>query len=111
MAAVDHATGTILGQISIGVKTNEITCFEDLLNTIKNLAGMMITADALHTQRSHAEYLIKRSAHYIMTVKGNQRSLQRQLKELPRKGVPVGNTQPYKSHGRKGSRCIKVVRH
>ena len=109
MAAVDHATGTILGQVSIGIKTNEITRFEDLLNTIKNIAGMIITADALHTQRSHAEYLIKRRAHYVLTVKGNQRSLQRQLKELPWKGVPVGNKQSYKSHGRKGSRSIKVV--
>nr|WP_230085264.1 ISAs1 family transposase [Arthrobacter sp. AQ5-05] len=109
MAAVDHATGTILGQVSIGIKTNEITRFEDLLDTIKNLLGMIITMDALHTQRSHAEYLIKRGAHYIMTVKGNQRSLQRHLKELPWKDVPVGNKQPYKKHGRKGSRSIKVI--
>lgn len=109
MAAVDHGTGTILGQVSIGIKTNEITRFEDLLNTIKNLAGMIITADAMHTQRSHAEYLIKRGAHYVLTVKGNQRNLQRQLKDLPWKGVPAGNKQSYKKHGRKGSRSIKVV--
>lgn len=32
-----HATGTVLGHISIGVKTNEISRFEDLPNTIKNL--------------------------------------------------------------------------
>ena len=108
MAAVDHVTGTILGQVSIGVKTNEITCFQDLLNTITNLAGVIVTMDALHTQRSHAEYLIKRGAHFIMTVKGNQRSLQRQLKELPWKDVPAGNKQSYKKHGRHGSRSVKV---
>ena len=85
--AVDHATGAILGQVSVGIKTNEIPRFEDLLNTNKNFAGIIFTADAFHTQRS----------------------LQRQLKELPWKDVPVGNKQSYKSHGRKGSRSIKVV--
>lgn len=109
MAAVYHTTGTILGQVSIGIKTNEITRFEGLLNTIKNLTGMIIAADALHTQRSHAEYLIKRGAHHVLTVKGNQRSLQRQLKELPWEAVPVGNKQPYRKHGCKGYRSIKVV--
>ncbi|MET3919913.1 putative transposase YbfD/YdcC [Arthrobacter sp. UYEF20] len=109
MAAVDHGTGTVLGQVSIGVKTNEITRFEDLLNTIKNLTGMVVTADALHTQRSHAEYLHKRGAHYVLTVKGNQRALQRQLKNLPWKAVPVGNKQRYKGHGPTGSRTVKVV--
>jgi predicted transposase YbfD/YdcC len=109
MAAVDHATGTVLGQVSIGVKTNEITRFEDLLNTIQNLKGVVVTADALHTQRSHAEYLHKHGAHYVLTVKGNQRSLQRQLKELPWRDVPVGSKQRYRGHGRTGSRSIKVV--
>lgn len=109
MAAVDHVTGAILGQVSIGVKTNEIPCFQDLLETIKNIAGMIITMDALHTQRAHAEYLIERGAHFIMTVKGNQPTLQRQLKALPWKAVPVGNKQTYKKNGRTGSRAIKVV--
>jgi hypothetical protein len=27
----------------------------------------------MHTQREHAEYLADRDAHYIVTVKGNQK--------------------------------------
>ena len=39
--------------------------------------------DALHTQRSHADYLHSRSAHYLMTVKANQPRLLRWLRTLP----------------------------
>ncbi|MGY2745390.1 ISAs1 family transposase [Arthrobacter sp. UYCu723] len=109
MAAVDHGAGTVLGQVDVGIKTNEITRFEDLLNTITNLKDVVVTADAMHTQRSHAEYLHGRGAHYVLTVKGNQCALQRQLKELPWEDVPVGNRQRHRGHGRAGSRAIKVV--
>ncbi|XAS69559.1 ISAs1 family transposase [Micrococcaceae bacterium Sec5.7] len=109
MAAVDHATGTVLGQVDVGVKTNEITMFTTLLETFNDLDGVVVTADAMHTQRAHAQYLHTRGAHYVLCVKGNQRSLQRQLKSLPWEQVPVGNRHQYRSHGRTGSRAIKVV--
>jgi len=38
-----------------------------------DLTGMVVTADALHVVRSHAEYLHGRGAHYVLTVKSNQR--------------------------------------
>lgn len=109
MAAVDHATGTVLGQVDVGVKTNEITMFTTLLDTFGDLAGVVVTADAMHTQRTHATYLHERGAHYVLTVKGNQGSLQRQLKDLPWKDVPVGDRQRYRGHGRTGSRAVKAV--
>ncbi len=109
MAAVDHATGTVLGQVDVGVKTNEITMFTALLDTFEDLAGVVVTADAMHTQRAHATYLHGRGAHYVLTVKGNQRTLQRQLKTLPWKDVPAGHRQRYRGHGRTGSRAIKTV--
>jgi predicted transposase YbfD/YdcC len=96
MAAVDHATGTVLGQVDVGVKTNEITMFTALLDTFEDLAGVVVTADAMHTQRAHATYLHGRGAHYVLTVKGNQRTLQRQLKTLPWKDVPTGHRQRYR---------------
>lgn len=46
-----------------------------LLETI-DIQGKVITADALHTQRRFASYLVEqRQAHYYFTVKGNQPSL------------------------------------
>ena len=46
-----------------------------LLDSV-DLQDKDITADALHTQRKFAEYLVvKRQAHYHFTVKGNQATL------------------------------------
>jgi hypothetical protein len=39
--------------------------------------------DALHTQREHVADLHARGAHWVLTVKGNQPRLRRQLAELP----------------------------
>ncbi len=44
---------------------------------------MLITADALHTQRGHASYLHGRGAHCLLTVKADRPSLLRQLRALP----------------------------
>jgi len=52
-----------------------------MLDTIPDIQGITITADALLTQRSLARYLVKeRKAHYLFTVKGNQLTLLEDLK-------------------------------
>jgi DDE_Tnp_1-associated/Transposase DDE domain len=63
LAAFDHAYGTVLGQAEVGAKTNEIARFPALLDRI-DIAGAVITTDALHAQREHATYLARRGAHY-----------------------------------------------
>lgn len=35
---------------------SEMTCFQLLLEVVANLAGVVVTSDALHTQREHAVY-------------------------------------------------------
>uniref|UniRef100_UPI002F9141A7 hypothetical protein n=1 Tax=Streptomyces sp. NBC_01562 TaxID=2975879 RepID=UPI002F9141A7 len=44
---------------------------------------MVVTSDAMYTQREHAAYLLDREAHYIVIAKGNQKKLRMQLKSLP----------------------------
>src|SRR5581483_9878577 len=96
-------------QREVGNKTNEITEFAPLLAGVE-LAGAVVTADALHTQRAHADYLVlERGAHYLVTVKGNQPALFAQLKALPWKQVPVVHTSADRAHGRIEQRHIKVV--
>jgi hypothetical protein len=73
MACLDHDSGVTVGQVEIGEKSNEIPMFTTLLDTIADLTGLVVTADALHAQREHAEYLHRRGAHYVITVKGNQK--------------------------------------
>ena len=50
LAALDHAHGVVLGQAEVGAKTNEIPMFTMLLDRI-DLAGAIVTADAMHAQR------------------------------------------------------------
>ena len=59
LAAFDTGTGVVLGQARVDTKSNEITAFGPLLDRIE-ITGMIVTADALHTQRGHADYLIGR---------------------------------------------------
>jgi hypothetical protein len=71
LAALDHAHGAVLGQVEVGVKTNEIPMFPVLLDRV-DVTGAVITADAMHAQRSHATYLAGRGAHFVLTIKRNQ---------------------------------------
>ncbi|WP_232486338.1 ISAs1 family transposase [Streptomyces fildesensis] len=107
LSAVDHATSVVLGQVDVENKTNEITCFQPLLGDI-DLRGAVVTSDAMHTQREHAEYLTGRGAHYIVIVKGNQKKLRKQMKSLPWKQIPLQNRTTEKGHGRGEIRRIKV---
>ncbi|WP_338672627.1 ISAs1 family transposase [Streptomyces sp. SCSIO 30461] len=109
LAALDHTTGLVLAQLDVGEKTNEITCFQPLLDTLADLAGAVVTSDAMHSQREHAEYLLGRDAHYIVIAKGNQKKLHRQLKSLPWKDIPLQGRTKGVGHGRSEIRRIKVA--
>ena len=56
-------------------RTNEIGTIIPLLETLPDIEGRTITADALLTQRALATYLLDRGADYLFTVKGNQPTL------------------------------------
>lgn len=77
LAALDHTHGVLLGQTGIVGKSNGITAFEPLLDRI-DLRDALITADALHTQRGHADYLRERGGHYLWIAKANQPRLHAQ---------------------------------
>ena len=110
MAAIDHHAGVVIGQVDVPGKTNEIPMFSQLCDQIADLEGVVVTADAMHCQKDHADYLVlARGAHYVLTVKGNQPALRNQLKALPWKDVPVGHTSASRGHGRVEKRALKVV--
>jgi len=97
-----------LGGPSWTERPNEINAFSPLLDRI-DIAGVIVTADALHTQRGHVSYLLGRSAHYLLTVKGNQPTLDTQLRALPWMNVPVVDLTTGKGHGRVESRSVKIT--
>jgi predicted transposase YbfD/YdcC len=53
----------VLAQRQIAPKSNEISAFQPLLDTI-DLTDTVLTGDALHTQHAHGAYLRPRGAHY-----------------------------------------------
>jgi predicted transposase YbfD/YdcC len=109
LAALDQRAGAVLAQGSADGKTNEITAFAPLLEPL-DLAGCVITADAMHTQRAHAEFVVtQKKAHYILVVKKNQPGLYAQVKNLPWRHVPAGCTQRDRGHGREEHRTLQVT--
>jgi predicted transposase YbfD/YdcC len=111
LAVIDQHARVVLGQVTVAGKTNEITAFAPLLDTLTgmDLTGVVITVDALHTQREHVEDLHGRGAHWVLTVKGNQPRLRRQLAELPWRQVETCHRSAETAHGRREIRTLKVV--
>src|SRR5262249_8746335 len=70
----------------------------------------VVTADAMHTQREHAAYLVGvRDAHYICVVKRNQPTLYHQLRALPWRQVPVQDETHDGGHGRYEIRRLQAI--
>ena len=82
--------------------------FPILLDRVE-ITGAVITADAMHAQRSHAIYLAGRGAHYVLTVKRNQPGLFAQLAALPWRQVPVAHHSRERGHGRAEQRTLKIT--
>jgi len=79
-SAMLHREAITIAQVRVPDGTNEITQADTLLDTAKVPEGesVLVTLDAAHTQRETAETICgKPGWDYLMTVKGNQPSLQR----------------------------------
>lgn len=98
----------VLAQMDVGEKTNEITRCRPLLDTLADLAGTVVTSDAMHTQHDHAVYLLDRQAHCIVIAKRNTKKLRRQLKSLPWTQIPPQDRTRATGHGRQEIRRLKV---
>ena len=107
IAALDHTTGTVIGQVQVAAKSNEIPAVRDLLASF-DLTGVVVTVDAIHTQTDTATAITSAGGAYVFTVKGNTPTLHRQLKTLPWKDVPA-HSATVTSHGRRATRTIRVI--
>lgn len=107
VAAFDHATGMVAAQVGIGGKDSEITAARTLLDLL-DLDGAVVTLDALHTQTITAAQILAAGAHYVLTVKANQKTLYRLLKALPWARIPGASTTQT-GHGRRATRTIKIL--
>jgi len=73
LSAVSHRLRLTLAQVPIEEKSNEIPALKPLLQSLPNLAGSLITADALHCQQESSRFVTQElGADYLWGLKGNQ---------------------------------------
>ena len=113
LSAATHDRSLVLAQRQIPGKTNEIPMVEALLDDLTgaghDVATMVFTLDALHTQHATASLLDRAGAGYVMTVKANQPRLRQSV--LDQLGVqqPTRTRQLSRGHGRTEERRLSVV--
>jgi hypothetical protein len=92
-SALVHGEGVIIGQRKVPEDTTEVTQVLPLIDDIaaarpgqdgrdNDLAGLVFTADALHVHRENLQQVFDRGGDYIITVKGNMPSLERDIAAL-----------------------------
>ena len=74
VSAWASANRLVLGQRKVDDKSNEITAIPELLKVLE-IAGCIVTIDAMGCQREIALFIIGRSADYVLALKGNQGGL------------------------------------
>ncbi|MFR9793730.1 hypothetical protein ACL07V_34540 [Streptomyces sp. MB22_4] len=108
LLAAMTGTGRIIAQREVRSKANEIAVCKPMLAPL-GLADTVVTFDALHSQTEHARFLVEENrAHYIAVIKGNHPTLQRELKRLPWRDVPLQDKTRGTAHGRDEIRRIKT---
>lgn len=109
LGAATHGLGLLVGQVEVDAKSNETTAFRRLLGRL-DLAGTVVTGDAMHTVRANLDWLVtEKKAHYLAVIKANQPLLHARMKALPWADVPVADTTRDTGHGRDETRVLKVA--
>jgi predicted transposase YbfD/YdcC len=108
-AALAHASGTVVAQRQVDGKSSEIAELRPLLERV-DLAGKVVTADALHAQRAHARYLVRdRAADYLLVVKDNQPGLVAAIDQLPKGACSPADHTVERGHGRLEHRRVRAA--
>lgn len=70
VSAWAESNGLVLGQLKVADKSNEITALPTLLRVLE-LAGCIVTVDAMGCQKKIAKEIIDADADYVLALKGN----------------------------------------
>jgi len=80
VSAWAESNGLVLAQRKVDEKSNEITAIPKLLDALE-LAGTVVTIDAMGCQREIAGRIVEKKADYVLAVKDNQGLLSEQVKD------------------------------
>ena len=81
VSAWASANQLVLGQVKVDDKSNEITAIPKLLHMLE-IAGCIVTIDAIGCQTEIAQTIIERDADYVLAVKENQGNLYQDITGL-----------------------------
>lgn len=113
VAAVTHQRAVILGQRQVPDKRGENAVIGDLLAPL-DVAGMMLTLDALHTSKKTARLITgPLHAHYMLILKGNQplalQAAQALLSGTDTEFADHTDIDDDRGHGRTEHRTLRVA--
>ncbi|MEI6540087.1 MAG: ISAs1 family transposase [Planctomycetota bacterium] len=103
-----------LGLKSVEDKSNEIPAVQQLIDLI-DLRGAIVTADAMHCQIETAAKIADKGADYVLVAKGNQKSLQSEIREVLAQAFEENDSRLRQcssaetSHGRDETRHVVVM--
>ena len=98
-----------MAQREVDGAPGEVSGLKPLLERL-DLAGTVVTADALQTHSEAADFLVTvKQAHYLFTIKANQPTLLDRCKRLAWNNVPVLDRTRDQAHGRVAIRTLKAV--
>ena len=118
VSAFMHERGIIVGQKKVSDKSNEITAIPVLLDEI-NIAGSIVTIDAMGCQKKIVEKIVEKKADYVLSLKGNQGKLHDDIEKFflrheglkfEGRGYEFGTSEETDAgHGRVETRKVTVI--
>ena len=98
-----------IGQKRIEDKTNEISEIPVLLESL-DIQSSIVSIDAIGCQKGICNQIITQGADYLLSVKGNQKSLHQEIQEIFKYSeVKQKDIEHQKDHGREESRECLVL--
>jgi predicted transposase YbfD/YdcC len=97
----------VLGELATDKKSNEITAIPKLLEMFCQ-KGMVITIDAMGTQTEIAKTIIDKEADYVLSVKGNQKTLQTDV-VLAMEEIEITSNSEIKSELREAGQYERTI--
>ena len=106
LSALDHATGAVLTQARVSGQVQRDPRRQRASRAPRPRRGKWSPPTPRRTQVDTAQWIRDQGGHYVLTVKGNQKTLRRTLKDLPWKKVPSVSSVDT-GHGRRVRRTAR----
>lgn len=109
VSAWARENGLVLGQLAVRAKSNEITAVPELLRALE-LAGCIVTLDAMGCQKNIAKEIKEADAEYVLALKGNHEVVLEEVKSYLDDAITRGAKELVrhetveKDHGRQETR-------